>query len=1239
MTTDEALELLDTLLQEQSLRDLQEQVFRYSWEGLTYPRIAKHVGYDTGYIRDIGYELWRQLTQTLGERVTKNNVHVVLRRQLNRKAGIGDQVEPSVQTVQEIAASQIGQRQYWGERIDVSSFRGREIELRLLEQWITGNTEDEQIHPCRLLSLVGMGGIGKTVLAAKLTEHLQGEFDTLFWQSLRNAPPLDKVLSPLIALLSHQQQTISLGTLDAQISQLMEYLRTSRCLLIFDNFESILSGSPLSNSWSSSQAGGYREGYEGYDELLRRIGTELHTSCLLLTSREKPQTLIPLEGEPSSVRTLNLRDLGEIEVQEICMTHGCYATAQRDWHHVKQRYSGNPLAIKIAATTIRDLFDGSISAFLEQGVILFDGISALLAQQFDRLSPMEKQVMYWLAIYREGVSIAQLLADFIPSGLRSQLLGALQSLSQRSLIEKSAGHFTLQPVVMEYVTEVLLKKVCEEIATLNLAIFVSHALIQAQAKDYVRESQVRMILAPLAGRLRGQLRSQQDIKNQLDCLLSKLSAEFSGASGYGGGNLINLLHQLRIDLSRYDFSSLCIWQAYLPGINVHHANFADANLEKSVFTETFGSIHSLAFSLDGQRLAGGDFKGDICLWDARTHQLQSILKGHFNWVQAVTFSSDSKILASGSFDCTVRLWDVNTGECLKTLIGHTHGVYSVAFSPIEKVLASGSDDCTIRLWDVDTGECLASLKDEEDLNPHDIKAVAFSTDGQTLASSGSGTTIKLWNIRSERCFKTLVSHQGWVWSVAFSPDGKVLASGGGDATIKLWDVSTGECLRTLLGHSNELRSVVFSQDGQIISGSKDRTIRLWQVQTGQCLKTLIGHENWIWAVAFNPTHQIIASGGEDRTVRLWSLVTGQCLRVFQGYTNTIFSIAFVPPPNLATPPDPNTADAPVLLASGYFDKVVRLWNIRDGQYISFKGHTDAIRAIALSPDGQLLASGGSSADPTIKLWNVRDGQCCRNLSGHTNEIWSLAFNPDGQILASGSTDHTIRLWSTLTGQCLQLLTGHTHWVMSVAFSSQQAILASASFDRTIKFWNGQTGECIQTWQGNQLNICSIAFSSSGDILASSSVDRTIALWDVATGESFQVLLGHTHFVWSVAFSPDGQILASGSFDHTIRIWDVRTGQCLKVLQGHTNGVFSVAFVPPGTHLSNHRMLASSGADATIRLWDVETGECVKIFRSPRPYEGMNILGAKGLTEAQKENLKALGAIETVGNSFELKATP
>ncbi|WP_373538746.1 NB-ARC domain-containing protein [Chamaesiphon sp.] len=1220
MTADEALALLDTLLQAQSLRDLQEQVFRYSWEGWTYPRIAEQVGYDTGYVRDVGYELWRQLTIACGEPITKSNLQAVLRRRRDRM--------PKLAVPAVTPASPPNRELYWGDRIDVSTFKGRETELQQLERWLGVNGEGDRIGmSCRLISIVGMGGMGKTSLAAKLTQKLATltqAFEWIIWQSLRNAPPVDKILWQLMAILSRQQQTEPADTVDAQISQLMAYLRATRCLLVFDNFESILAQQPA-RSAASYQHGNYREGYVGYSELLRRIASEHHASCLLLTSREKPNILMPLEGESTAVCTLDLHGLSAIEVAAIGTSNDCHTDDSIDWQHFQQFYSGNPLAIKIAATTIRDLFDGSVSAFLAQGIILGDEIEALLSQHFDRLSQIEQQVLYWLAIDLEAVSISQLIADFIPSGFRSQVLGALQSLDRQSLIEKSAGCFTLQPVVMEYVTAVFIDRVCEEITTLDVDILNSHALMQAQTRDYIRESQVRMILVPLVDRLLGKLRSKLDIKNQLDRLLVKLRSEFTDTFGYAGGNLINLYRHLAIDLSGYDFSGLCIWQAYLLNVDLHDINFADTNVAKSVFTETFGSIHSLAFSPDGDCLACGDFNGDIRLWDARTHQLQSILKGHTNWVQAVTYHPIRPLLASGSFDYTIKLWDLSTGECLKTLAEHTQGVYSVAFSPDGQILVSGSDDCTVKLWDVNSGECLTSLQHEA--NPaHDVKSVALSPDGRIIASGGADGTIQLWHLQDgshATYWQTLTGHQSWIWAVAFSTDGRLLASGSDDTTVKLWDLATGECLHTFVGHNDELRSVAFCHDGRmLISSSKDRTIGLWDIPSGRRVKTLIGHQNWISAMAFDPRHQVIASGGEDRTLRLWSLEFGQCLKVIQGYSNTLFSIALVPAPAS------NLANSPVLVAGGYFDRLVRLWQIETGEFTSFKGHTDAIRAIAVSPDGRFLAGGGGSTDPTIKLWSVQDGRCHGNLSGHTNEVWSVAFSADGRMLASGSSDHTVRIWNTQTGECLQTLTGHMHWLMSVVFGSQPDILVSAGFDRTINFWNIYTGECLRTWQMGQ-SICTIAFNPSGDILASGSIERTVGLWDVATGACLQTLLGHTHFVWSVAFSPDGRLLASGSFDRTIRLWDLHTGQCLQVLEGHESGVFAVAFIPQhGTDSPDRQLLASSSADATIRIWDIATGECVKILRSPRPYEGMNIASVTGITEAQKATLKALGAVDS-----------
>ncbi|MBT9314570.1 eIF2A-related protein [Leptothoe spongobia] len=1172
----------------QRLTTLQKAILESAWFGQSYKAVAAAAYCTEGHVKDVAADFWKQLSAIWGEKVGKKNFKAMLTAQVQTDSPFS--IMGGIQRVKPI----VTQAYDWGDIPDVSHFLGRDAELTRLKSWILQDS-------CRLVALLGMGGIGKTALAASLARQLQADFDKIIWRSLRNAPQIDLLLAELIPFLSGQSAMALAPHLDGQLLQLLECLQTNRCLIILDNAESVLS--------SGAKVGVYRSGYEGYGQLLRTIGTVAHNSCLILTSREEPQGLKAIAGKKLPVRCLVLHGVPLAVGQAIFQAKGKFSGTQAQWQLLTERYGGNPLAFKIVAVAIADFFDHSLTNFLDflqQGPFIFEDIRSLLAQQFERLSPREQAIMYWLAINREPMTFQALQTDLIHPGSNRELFQALASLQHRSLIEKNAVGFSQQPVVMEYLIDRFIDQVTDEISQGKPILFNQHALVKAQSKDYIRTAQTRLILLPTIEKLALQFAAPQEVVNRLTHLLENLRIH-PPDQGYAGGNILNLLRQLQGDLSGYNFSSLTIRQANLQDICLHNVNFANADLSQSTFSETLGSILSVALNPTGNLLICGDIEGHIYLWQMPTGQRLLSYSGHLNWIRSVAFHPHGQTFASGSYDHTLRLWSVDHSNCLKTFQGHQRGICTIAFSPDGRILASGSADETIKLWDVDRGTCLKTLTGHNNW----VNALSFHPDNRILTSGSTDGTIRLWDTATGDCLTTLTGHTLGVTSVAFSPDGQTLLSGSSDHTLKLWQVSQGQaqeqCLKTLSGHTDTINTISVSFDGQYLaSGSADQTIKLWNSQTGQCLKTLTGHRNDIWSLAFSPVDHTLISGSADQTIKLWDGQTGQCDKTISGYTHWINSIAFSP--NGET------------LISGGFGQTLGLWHPPTGQYQkTLIGHTAPICSVAFKQDNSCFASG--SADQSIRLWHGQTGDYLQQLTGHHSWVCSVAFSPDGKHLASGSFDHTVKLWDLDQSSCTRTLTGHNNVVWSVAFNPLDHLLASGSADHTIKLWNSQTGQCQNTLREHDNVVWSIAFAPTGSTLASGSADQTIKLWDAQTGTCVTTLAGHTSWVCAVTFSHQGHLLASSSADHSIRIWNLNTLACDQVLTGHTHGVYTIAFS------ADDQTLASGSQDGTLKCWHVKTGKLLNTLRPPRLYEGMNIHHVRGLTTAQRFTLKALGAVD------------
>ena len=1084
-----------------------------------------------------------------------------------------------------------------GEAPDISIFYGRDRELARLSEWI-------QIDGCRLVAILGMGGIGKTTIVTKLAEQLQSEFVTIVWRSLKNAPLLTDFIPKLIDIFTDGLESIP-STLDvsAQIDCLLKHFRQKRCLLVLDSVESIIGSS-----------GDARE-YPGYAELFQRIGESQHQSCLAIASCEKPQSIVPLEGENLAVRSLLLSGINIDDSDRIFDDKGL-SVSRIGRRKLLELYSGNPLALKIVATSIRDLFNGDIDRFIDTDERIFEDITTLLDRQFNRLSPIEQMLMFWLAIEQEPVSPSDLYPEIVPAITKQQLLTAFSALGRRSLIESSGGKFSQQVVVMEYMIIKLIDRISEELvnwykseAPISLPLWLSHPLSKSQSPAYIQSMQKRLMLEPIADRLQFQFRQPEKLTAHLKSILTNIRSSYKDRPHYGGGNLLNLLRHFQIDLTGLNFAGMSMWQADLQGAILHDVDFSGADFSRTLTNCTLGYIFSMAFSPNSQIFVTGASSGQICLWQVGSRELISKFEGHQGWVWSLAFSPDGQILASGSQDSTIRLWHVQTGKVYHILQADQKQVLAVTFHPNGELLATAHSCGRVRIWDILTGE----LKNTHLIHQGQICSIRFSPDGKSIVTGSDDRTAKIWDVATGNIIQEITAHHRRIWSVRFSPNGQLLATASGDGTIKIWIVKTGQLLTTLPGYPKWTISISFSPDGKSLAvGNTENEVKIWDISnigttnfTPRPIATLQGHSSLVSLINFSPDGNLLITGDATRSIRLWHTHTWQEISCWKGYNNKVDTVMFMP--------------CGTKVISGTQEGIVRIWDLQTGEILVQTSieHDYALSSVDYNPHHQTIASAGK--DHTILISDAITGKLIKTLSSTHRAAWGARFSPNGEVLASSSIRGDICLWLE-TNSSVTTLIGHQALVRSIAFSSDGKLLATASCDASWRLWDLQTRQTIHTQSGYGDWIWSLAFSPDGRFLAVSGANNIAELWQVSTCQLLHSFTGHTQDILTIEFSPDGQYLATGSTDRTIKIWQIETGLLIQNLTGHLDRINSLNYSPDG------KLLVSGGGDETIKIWDLIIGACVFTYQPSMPYRGMNISEINGLSDAAIGSLKLLGAV-------------
>lgn len=430
----------------------------------------------------------------------------------------------------------------------------------------------------------------------------------------------------------------------------------------------------------------------------------------------------------------------------------------------------------------------------------------------------------------------------------------------------------------------------------------------------------------------------------------------------------------------------------------------------------------------------------------------------------------------------------------------------------------------ILLWNAKTGSTVTRIKGPH----HESASMDLSPNGAFIAV-GRGKDVEIWGVKSGKRHALLTGHTGAIYKIKFSQDSKRLVSTSFDGTVRVWRVKDGLEIGSIGGQEASSAAILSPDQNLVASHSNHNTTVIWQINPKNAPLVFRGHTEVVETVDYSPDGRMLASGANDKTIKLWNVETGRELATLKGHGGTVECLRFSPDGKY--------------IASASSDRSwgktfsVRIWNVKEMNQIAVIEQQSEHYALDFSPDGRLLAIGGSNADQpgySINLWSFPELKQIGSFKGLKRPVLALDFSPNGKKLLSSDLQG-FYLWD-VENRTMRARVQTSSPIEDVEFSPDGKTGIAVDWKGIGRIFDAENGRYRSvTLKGHDHNIMSASYSPDGELIATGSRDNSIRVWRSSTGEQVMLLKESADDVMEVEFSPDGKSIAFASFARTVEI--------------------------------------------------------------------------------------------------------